>query len=165
MTVESNCPVVCWFLNFNGPLLKILSVGALKDQLINENFIFRFHVELCPNSYSVSCGEGKQVRDLLLQKHLIDFIFIIYKKLVLKALNFFFMILNPEIQDQYEASLYLAARFAVFSDFLSPAQKLIIFPFIFSSGTVSMVHLKVYPISVDICIMFMHCFLNFVRTF
>lgn len=75
------------------------------------------------------------------------------------------MILNPEIQDQYEASLYLAARFAVFSDFLSPAQKLIIFPFIFSSGTVSMVHLKVYPISVDICIMFMHCFLNFVRTF
>ena len=71
-------------------ILKILSVGALKDQLINENFIFRFHVELCPNSYSVSCGEGKQVRDLLLQKHLIDFIFIIYKKTCFESIKFFF---------------------------------------------------------------------------
>lgn len=26
---------------------------------MNENFMFRFHVKLCPSYYSVSCGEGE----------------------------------------------------------------------------------------------------------
>ena len=30
----------------------------LRINWINENFMFRFHVKLCPSSYSVFCGKG-----------------------------------------------------------------------------------------------------------
>lgn len=31
---------------------------SLRINWINENFMFRFHVKLCPSSYSVFCGKG-----------------------------------------------------------------------------------------------------------
>lgn len=47
----------------------------LRINWINENFMFRFHVKLCPSSYSVFCGKGEQGRDLLfLQKYLKTFV-------------------------------------------------------------------------------------------
>ena len=89
MTVESKCPVVCWFLNFNGHLLRYNVLEALRINWINENFMLGFMLNSVQVHTLYFVGRGNKGGIYFfcksIWKHLSDFIFISYNKLIFQV--------------------------------------------------------------------------------